>query len=475
MKTPVLLLTSSIFLTACGSGGSETAPTSPVAVVPTTPEPTALEVSIGELRDILNGTSPTGSFEGYVLPESDDFFNIPQDPMNPITAEKVELGKFIYHETGITSTETNETDMNNTWSCASCHNGQNGFKSGIRQGIGEGGVGFNHRTFAEGMEEFADVQPVTSPTVLNTAYQEVMLWNGQFGNQVGGIVNIGIDPERHFTEGTPKEANLRGLSGLETQAVAGLGVHRMNVEEDSLLTTNEKYQMMFEAAYGTSQPHDMLEAAAFAIAAYERTILANRAPFQKLLRGDETAMTIEQVEGAKVFFGKGGCAGCHNGPALSSPVGSMATEVFMTLGFHDLDIWEETVGEVDENTRKGRAGFTGDDMEKYAFKVPPLYNLKDTTVFGHGGSFSSIADVVRYKVAAMPEHPQVEVTDLDYRFNPVDLSEEETANLISFLEDGLHDPDLMRYVPTELPSGLCVTNNDEESRHDLGCIDNGLQ
>jgi cytochrome c peroxidase len=227
--------------------------------------------------------------------------------------------------------------------------------------------------------------------------------------------------------------------------------------------------MMFEAAYGTSQPHDMLEAASFAIAAYERTILANQAPFQDFLRGDEEALTLEEVEGAKVFFGKGQCAGCHNGPALSSPVGSLASEMFMTLGFHDLDIWDDVVGDVNEATKAGRGGFTGDDMDKFAFKVPPLYNLIDTTVFGHGASFSSVEDVVRYKVAASPQHPQVEIVDLDYRFTPLDLTEEEIANLVTFLETSLYDPELMRYVPEELPSGLCVTNNDEESRRDLGC------
>jgi cytochrome c peroxidase len=291
---------------------------------------------------------------------------------------------------------------------------------------------------------------------------------------VGGIVNVGIDPERHFTEGTPKGENLRGFAGLETQALAGLVVHRMNAAEpDSILSTNEKYQMMFEAAYGTSQPNDMLEAAALAIAAYERTILANQAPFQKMLRGDANALSLEEVEGAKVFFGKGGCAGCHNGPALSSPVGSLASEVFMTLGFNDLDMWEDTVGEVNQATKEGRAGFTGDEMEKYAFKVPPLYNLKDTNVFGHGGSFTSVADVVRYKIMAVAEHSEVESTNLDHRFVPLDLTDEEVSNLVIFLEDGLHDPDLMRYVPEELPSGNCVTNNDEQSREELGCTDNG--
>ena len=146
----------------------------------------------------------------------------------------------------------------------------------------------------------------------------------------------------------------------------------------------------------------------------------------------------------------------------------------MTLGFHDLDMWEDTVGEVKQGVKEGRAGFTGDSMEKFAFKVPPLYNLIDTTVFGHGGSFTSVEDVVRYKVAAVPQHPQVETTDVDYRFVPLDLSEEDISNLIAFLEQSLYDPDLMRYVPDTLPSGNCVTNNDQQSQDDLGCTDNGL-
>ena len=471
MKRLLSVAVSSALLSAC-SGGASDAP-SPIVADPVTTPPTVTPVDPAvEARDnlltLLDSTSTIGSYEEYILPDSDDFDNIPQDPSNPITAEKVALGQLVYHETGIT--DGNITGMDGTFSCASCHNAQNGFKSGIRQGIGEGGVGFDHRMIAEGVNpEDIDVQPVTSPTVLNTAFQEVMLWNGQFGNVIGGVVNVGIDEDRHFTEGTPKEANLRNFAGLETQAVAGLGVHRMGDTDDSILHTNETYREMYEAAYGVAEPDDMLEATALAIAAYERTILANQAPFQAYLKGDETAMTESEVAGAEVFFGKGNCHTCHNGPALSSPVGAMADEVFMTVGFHDLDIWEDTVGEVNDATREGRGGFTGDDMDKFAFKVPPLYNLIDTTVFGHGASFSTVEDVVRYKVAAVPQHPQVEIADLDYRFTPLDLTEDEIANLVTFLETSLYDAELMRYVPESLPSGNCPINNDEVSRQELGC------
>ena len=470
MQRLLTIAVSTALLSAC-SGGASDAPSPIMADPVTTPTTTTPVDPAVEARDnlltLLDSTSPTGSYEAYILPASDDFDNIPQDPSNEITAAKVALGKLIYHETGITEGDISPSE--GTFSCATCHNAQNGFKSGIRQGIGEGGVGFDHRRVLEGQEDHVDVQPVTSPTVLNTAYQEVMLWNGQFGNEIGGVVNVGIDPDRHFTEGTPKEANLRNLSGLETQAVAGLAVHRMGASEGSLLRTNETYRQMFEDAFGVAEPDDMLEAAALSIAAFERTVLANQAPFQEYLRGDETAMSEAEVAGANVFFGKGNCYACHNGTALSSPVGSMADEVFMTVGFHDLDIWEDTIGEVNEATKHGRGGFTGDDLDRFKFKVPPLYNLIDTEVFGHGASFTSVEEVVRYKVAAIPQHPQVEITDLDYRFTPVDLTEEEITNLIEFLEKSLHDADLMRYVPESLPSGNCPINNDEESRQELGC------
>jgi cytochrome c peroxidase len=471
MQRLLTVAVTSALISACSGGGTD-APSSVVADPVTTP-PTVTPVDPAvEARDnlltLLDSTSPTGTYEAYILPASDDFDNIPQDPSNEITAEKVALGKLIYHETGITEGDIESSE--GTFSCASCHNAQNGFKSGIRQGIGEGGVGFDHRMIAEGINpEDIDVQPVATPTVLNTAFQEVMLWNGQLGNVIAGNVNVGIDPDRHFTEGTPKEANLRNFAGLETQAVAGLGVHRQGDTDDSILRTNETYREMFEAAYGVAEPDDMLEATALAIAAYERTILANQAPFQAYLKGDETAMTESEVSGAEVFFGKGNCYACHNGPALSSPVGATADQVFMTVGFHDLDIWEETVGEVNDATREGRGGFTGDEMERFAFKVPPLYNLIDTTVFGHGASFSSVEDVVRYKVDAVPQHPQVETYNLDYRFTPLDLTEDEITNLVAFLENSLYDPELMRYVPESLPSGNCPVNNDEVSRQELGC------
>ena len=448
-------------LVGCGGGGSDE---------PSLQDPLVVTIpNTSTLTDLMISVSPTKSKDFYLLPDSDDFANIPQDPMNPITQAKVDAGKLIYHDPAFATEGVALRAW--TWSCATCHHARAGFKSGLIQGMGEGGEGFGlkgeTRTWHDpdtGTQD-ADVQPVTSPTVLNVAYQDVMLWNGALGNASNGIINVGIEPERLMTEGTPKEANREGLSGIETQAIAGTGVHRILGFPPELEQT-DYYQMLLDAFPEFSRD-ELNKSSTRAIAAFERTVLANKALFQKWLRGDEFAMSEKEISGAEVFFGDGGCVACHQGPALSSPVGATEDQVFFAVGFSDLDV-NEIIGDVADGVRLGRGGLTGLDEDNYKFKVPQLYNLADINVFGHGGSFSSVREVVEYKNAGVAQN-EASITNLDYRFVPLNLSATQVDDLVEFLEVSLRDPDLMRYEPTSLPSGLCVINDDSTSRADLGC------
>ena len=463
LKIRFLLILGIVFATiGCSGGSNGPEPAEAVPVVVTPPDTTVLV-------DLINTASPTQSKNFYLLPDSDDFDNIPQDPMNPLTQAKVDAGKLIYHDPAF-ATEGVALRAK-TWSCATCHHARAGFKSGLIQGMGEGGEGFGLKGETRAWHDpdtgtqDADVQPVTSPTVLNVAYQDVMLWNGALGNASNGIINAGIDPERLMTEGTPKEANLEGLSGIETQAIAGTGVHRILGFPPELEQT-DYYQMLLDAFPEFSRD-ELNKSSTRAIAAFERTVLANKAPFQRWLRGDEFAMSKKEISGAEVFFGDGGCVACHQGPALSSRVGATEDQVFFAVGFSDLDV-NEIIGNVAEGVRLGRGGLTGLEEDNYKFKVPQLYNLADINVFGHGGSFSSVREVVEYKNAGVAQN-DVSKINVDYRFVPLNLSTTQIDDLVEFLEVSLRDPDLMRYEPTSLPSGLCVINNDSTSRADLGC------
>ncbi len=418
-----------------------------------------------ELRQTIHSASGGVGNQWLILPESDNYDAIPQDVANPITSDKVALGKMLFHDTGLAT--SGHSAESKTWSCASCHHAAAGFKSGIPQGIGEGGTGFgldgSQRRLAANFDPMAaadatdkpDIQPVTSPSILNTAYQDVMLWNGQFGNRSGGVINAGITQDILAPVDTPKQENSRALSGLETQAIAGLKVHRLNVESASMQSMSG-YNTLLDAM-PPAELWDMQLMAGKSIAAYERTVLANRAPFQDWLKGDVSAMSDAEKRGGVLFFGKAGCADCHRGPALSSEVNAGVNDVFMAVGFADFNPVNQPLvhGPIKTADKMGRGGFTQNPNDNYKFKIPQLYNLSDTNVFGHGASFSSIREVLEYKNRGVAQNRD-SVVNLDTRFKPLGLTGAELDDLDDFLSGALYDAQLSRYQPQSVPSGDCV-------------------
>jgi cytochrome c peroxidase len=398
--------------------------------------------------------------DALILPSSNNYLAIPNDINNPITEAKVALGKLLYHETALGKNPKLPEGMN-TYSCASCHHVAAGFQSGLIQGIGEGGIGFG--LHGEGrvksshyLESEIDVQPIRTPSVLNVAYQDVMLWNGQFGG-----VGTNLGTESSWTVGTPKENNALGFEGIETQAIAGLDVHRLVIDHDFII--NSSYKVLFDNAFPNvleSERYSRINAG-LAIAAYERTLLPNEAPFQKWLKGDDLAMNDDELQGAMLFFGKGECYKCHSGPGLNGMD-------FHALGMNDLS-GANVMTVIDDATKKGRGGFTGNSDDDYKFKTPQLYNLKDVSFYGHGASFQSVKEIVEYKNKAVSQNNNVALNQLSSLFVPLNLTETEVDLITLFIEKSLFDANLNRYLPDSLPSGNCFPNADSQSSLDMNC------
>lgn len=407
--------------------------------------------------------SKYGDLSGLTLPNN--LKDIPQDPLNTLTEEKVNLGKLLFHETYF-SIKAKKTEHNRTYSCASCHHAQAGFQACLPQGIGEGGIGFGSvgesrlADLSEYDPELLDVQPIRSPSAMNVAYQKAMLWNGQFG---ATGPNIGTDYS--WTEGTPKSVNHLGFEGVESQAIAGLDVHRIEINSD-LVESIPEYKALFDDAFDDYPVEERYSniTGGLAIAAYERTLLSTDAPFQAWLKGDKNAMTKEQKKGAILFFGKAQCFNCHDGPALNSME-------FHALGMKDLEgpLDQVFTHALDKIVKEGRGGFTGRETDLYTFKVPQLYSLKYSPFYGHGSSFKSIKEVIEYKNKAVKENNAVSEQYLSDQFIPLRLSQKEIDQLTDFVLNGLDDKNLLRFLPDELPSGNCFPNNDDQSKIDLGC------
>lgn len=414
-----------------------------------------------QLKDALEQAANGLGQSFFILPESEDFSNIPQDPRNPLTTEKVHLGKLLFHETAL-GIDPHNPIAAQTYSCASCHFASGGFQACKKQGIGEGGIGFGlngesrEKNYLFKLEDM-DVQPIRTPSTLHIAYQTNILWNGQFG-----ATHLNIGTESSWESGTPKVTNHLGFEGTETQAIAGMTVHRQNLNKD--WAEEWGYADLFRAAFPGVAEDSLFSKvyAGLAIAAYERTLMASRSPFQLWLKGQTNAMSDKEKRGALVFFRDANCNDCHTGPALSSMT-------FHGLGMKDLWHTGALKSGPQNPENLGRGGFTHQPEDLYHFKVPQLYNLKDSPHYGHGASFSSIRDVVAYKNHAVKQNPAVPDAQLSALFTPLHLSATQIDDLTAFLTFGLRDPFLSRYQPASVLSGACIPNNDPSSRADLGC------
>ncbi len=432
------------------------------------PEPVDKDFQL--LATIIDALGQQG-YANLHMPDPHDLASIPQDAQNPLTSAKVNLGRMLFHETALGMDAEDESGIG-TFSCASCHHAAAGFQAGVQQGLGDGGVGFGvrgeGRVISPEYDPTAiDRQPMRTPTAMNGAFTPVVLWNGQFG---ANGPNAGT--EANWAEGTPIAVNYLGYDGLETQAIAGLTVHRMAPDAE-FFDHLPGYIPMFDAAFPDFPESERytVETAGLAIAAYERTIMASESPFQQWLRGEHTAMTNQQKDGAMVFFGAANCGTCHNGPGLTDG-GFHALGMPDMPGIEVLDASENTYGLSGSDLALGRGGFTGQEGDKHAFKTPQLYNLKDSKFYGHGGTFYNLNDVIRYKMTGQAAKPEAE-SFLSDDFQPVELTEQQERDLYYFLTDGLYDASLHRYIPNDVLSGNCFPNSDPQSSIDLGCSEPG--
>jgi cytochrome c peroxidase len=251
---------------------------------------------------------------------------------NPVTPEKVTLGKTLFHETRISA--------DNTVSCAKCHIPGMYGTDGLPKSTGNR----------------CKPNPRNAPSVFNAAGHISQHWIGN----------------RTSVEDQAKQA-------LIGPASFGLPSYE---EGERILKGIEGYCYLFAKAFPNEVEPVTIENFAKAIGAFERT-LVTPSPFDEFLRGDEDALGEEQKRGLKAFMDLG-CSNCHNGTYVG---GGMYQKFGLTKPY-----WEVTgSNEIDE----GRYAVTKNEADKYVFKVPSLRNVAKTPPYFHDGSVERLDDAVR--------------------------------------------------------------------------------
>jgi cytochrome c peroxidase len=251
---------------------------------------------------------------------------------NPITPEKVALGRLLFFET--------RASVDGTVSCSRCHQPFLYATDALPKPIGA-----EHR-----------VNPRNSPSVLNAALQISAHWRGDRKNVEDQATKALTGPASF---GNPNF----DIAMARLKAIPG-------------------YAPLFAKAFpGQADPFTPDNWGA-AIGAYERT-LVTPSPFDAYLKGDDHALSADAETGLREFM-QLGCATCHNGAGIGGGL-------YQKFGVVE-EYWKATGSkEVD----KGRFDVTKDPADTYVFKVPSLRNVAMTPPYFHDGSVPTLSEAVR--------------------------------------------------------------------------------
>ena len=339
-----------------------------------------------------------GAQEAYVwraLPDA-----APSPGWNPTTPEKVALGERLFHDPALS--------IDRTVSCSSCHD--------VKQGAGE-----DHRPASLGVG--GQIGNRNAPTVWNAAFQSVLFWDGRASS---------LEEQAKGPPVNPKEMGMPSLAAVEQR-----------VREDV------SYREPFAMAFGAGQPITIDRIAA-AIAAYERTLITPDAPYDRFVRGDETALSAEQLRGMELFQSVG-CILCHSGPNFSGasvfdPPPS-PQRLFPVFASQRYVARYGLTSDVGANFRGNKQG---------VWRIPSLRNVALTAPYFHNGSVDSLPEAVR--IMATVQRGRKIGNDVNgnrrivwskqdrtiSRIGPVPLSERDVQDIVAFLKSLSSDSLLAR-------------------------------
>lgn len=342
---------------------------------------------------------------------------------NPTTPAKVTLGRLLFWDPVLSGPR----DV----ACATCHHPRFGYAENRDLSIGVTGVGLGHRRRFS-VNGAIPLVKRNSPTVLNVAFN---------GSDLDGE----YDPAA-----APMFWDVRARS-LETQALEPLkALEEMRghtYPEDKAVETVvarldaiAEYRRLFTTAFGGDRAVTAVNLAR-ALAAFQRTLTAANAPFDRYMRGDRGAMSDAQLRGMRRFE-RIGCVRCHNGP------------MFSDYKLHVLGVPDNAALPASDAGAGDRG--TGD---RYAFRTASLRNLALTAPYMHSGIFQTIEDVLDFyddvdSRRGDDRNPNVSREALDPLLRQLRGVDDDDEDLIAFLEEALADPGFDKTVPPRVPSGL---------------------
>lgn len=337
---------------------------------------------------------PAAPFDWHVRPG----FPVPVVPQdNPMSEAKVELGRLLFYDRRLS--------VNRTQSCGTCHRQELAFTDGAARSTGA--TGQKH--------------PRSAMSLINAAYAPRFTWAHRDLSSLEEqalVPLLGTDPVE------------MGLSGVEARVLSDL-------------RAEARYQSLFLAAFPGEKDPFTLRNLTHAIAAFERTLISTRSPYDRYRYGHEIRAISESARRGEILFFSGekaGCFQCHGGWNFSGGVryegGPDTPMAFHNTGLYNLP---GKFSYPEPNTGLYRTSGLAADVGK--FKAPTLRNIAVTAPYMHDGSIATLEEVIgHYAAGGRTANPNKSTI-----LHPLVLNVEDKRDLVEFLKsltdtEALTDP-----------------------------------
>jgi cytochrome c peroxidase len=295
--------------------------------------------------DSSSGIQP--SDYDWHLPEG---FPLPPVPVdNPMTTEKVELGRYLFYDVRLSG--------NGTTACSTCHLQELAFTDGKALAVGS----------------TREVHPRNSMTLTNAAYSATLTWANPnlrvFERQI---------PIPMFGE-FPVEL---GITGHEDEVLERL---RQDVD----------YQRLFAAAFPDQADRITFANITRALASFTRTLISGDSAYDRYTRGDETALPESAQRGMTLFFSEGlECHHCHTGFNFTLST-TTANSTFQDRPFFNTGLYNIDGSGAYPPNNTGVYEITGSPEDMGRFRPPTLRNIALTAPYMHDGSVATLPEVIQ--------------------------------------------------------------------------------
>lgn len=308
----------------------------------------ALSACGGGGTDLVETRSASANWS-WSLPA---YFPEPKVPAdNPMSAEKVELGRFLFYDRRLSG--------NGLQACAGCHRQDLAFTDGLAQAIGSTG----------------EVHPRGAQHLANVVYNATLTWANP------SLVTLERQMETPLFGERPIEM---GVNDANKEAVL------QRLRDD---TAASAYPQRFSAAFPAEAQPISWGNVIKSIAAFQRTLISGNSRYDQWLAGT-TTLSEAELRGMKLFFGeKAECFHCHGSFNFNDQIvhaGSRIVETpFSNTGLYNIGgtgAFPEPNRGVFELTARA------EDMGK--FRAPSLRNVALTAPYLHDGSVDTLEKAV---------------------------------------------------------------------------------